>query len=98
MWERRHLSRGRLDRRPEAGDLERLLELKLERPRREGHRQVTEEQEGQRRNVFLHFLDVEGGAHTPPEIGDTIEFELIELERGPRATQARIVKRAAPAH
>jgi cold shock CspA family protein len=50
---------------------------------------------GYKQAAFLHLSDLEGmRSDERPQIGDVVEFELIETERGPRAVKARIVKRA----
>jgi cold shock CspA family protein len=55
--------------------------------------------EGQVASVFCHVSALERSADdpAPPAAGDVVEFTLADEGRGPRAREARIVKRAAPA-
>ena len=47
------------------------------------------------RRVFVHVSDVKGlrGRGDHPVVGDEVEFDLTETDRGPRAVDARIVRR-----
>lgn len=43
--------------------------------------------EGQEKDVFVHTNDIKGGS---PKIGDSVEFEIQESQKGPRAVNVEI--------
>jgi CspA family cold shock protein len=44
--------------------------------------------EGQEKDLFVHTSDVKG--IPSPQIGDSVEFEVMESDRGPRAVKVVI--------
>jgi cold shock CspA family protein len=44
------------------------------------------------RSVFIHLSALEDLVDELPHVGDLIEFTQVSTERGPRATDARIVR------
>jgi CspA family cold shock protein len=44
--------------------------------------------EGQENDVFVHTSDLKG--FSSPEVGDTVEFEVAESYKGPRAVNVEI--------
>ena len=44
--------------------------------------------EGQEKDVFVHTSDVEG--YSSPQVGDSVEFEVTESYKGPRAVNVEI--------
>lgn len=49
---------------------------------------------GTLKSVFCHVSDVAGlEAGDPPAVGDTLEFDVIDTPRGPRARDVKILKR-----
>ena len=44
--------------------------------------------EGQEKDIFVHTSDVKGDSS--PIIGDTVEFEVTESNKGPRAVNVEI--------
>jgi len=45
--------------------------------------------EGQEKDIFVHTNDVKGSSS--PKIGDEVEFEVRESDKGPRAVNVEIV-------
>lgn len=45
--------------------------------------------EGQEKDLFVHTNDVKG--ISSPKVGDTVEFEIKETYKGPRAVNVEIV-------
>ena len=45
--------------------------------------------EGQEQDVFVHSSDING--FTTPHVGDTVDFEIRESPKGPRAVNVDIV-------
>ncbi|UCF04260.1 MAG: cold shock domain-containing protein [bacterium] len=41
--------------------------------------------EGSGADLYVHYRDIEGGGFRTLNVGETVEFELMETERGPRA-------------
>ncbi len=50
---------------------------------------ITEEE------VFVHYSDIEGDGYRTLEEGDNVEFELIESEKGLKATFVRKIEEPA---
>jgi cold shock CspA family protein len=44
------------------------------------------------RSVFVHLSDLDDQVDALPRAGDAIEFTAVDTPRGPRATDARIVR------
>lgn len=44
--------------------------------------------EGQEKDIFVHTSDIEAPA--TPQVGDTVEFEVQESDKGPRAINVKI--------
>jgi CspA family cold shock protein len=45
--------------------------------------------EGQEKDVFVHTSDLKG--FSSPEVGDTVEFEVSDSDKGPRAVNVEMV-------
>ena len=45
--------------------------------------------EGQEKDLFVHTSDIKSGSI--PEVGDEVEFEVSESDKGPRAVNVEIV-------
>jgi CspA family cold shock protein len=45
--------------------------------------------EGHKKDIFVHTNDVKG--YLSPEVGDTVEFEIQENYKGPRAVNVEIL-------
>ena len=44
--------------------------------------------EGQEKDIFVHTSDVKG--YSSPQVGDSVEFEVTESYKGPRAVNVEI--------
>ena len=45
--------------------------------------------------AFVHYRDVEGDGFRTLTVGDAVEFEMEESDRGPKASAVRIVEKEA---
>lgn len=42
-------------------------------------------------DIFVHYSDIEGGGHRTLHEGEQVEFESANGDRGPKATNVRVV-------
>ena len=49
--------------------------------------------DGGETDIFVHFTQIEGDGYRKLAEGDTVEFEIVQGEKGPKA--AKVVKKAA---
>lgn len=42
--------------------------------------------------IFVHYSDIEGEGRKTLREGDTVEFETVERDKGPKAANVRVVE------
>jgi len=52
------------------------------------------EKEGSEQDIFVHFSSIQGDGYKTLDEGEEVEFEIVEGEKGPQATNVVRTKKA----